>query len=251
MIKYLSVSLLLAGVAATIPAVAAKPPKNLAATGTFRCDAGLPGEPCPGAGTDRVRDDGQGTYDFLLSSGEGSQINDVGEYYLWMQSGGQPRSFVVDLSSQVEGADCDGNCYYQQAWGTLPTINVADGWLRTNVLAGDGVSELNGGLLALPCNETRDSRLLITFTNATKTVSSSLRWYADAFSPSNDVKVTRHSRTAFTIEAPDGEAQAVLMGSALNRQGKLSGTRQEGVFDMPFKLQVSVPGAPAKAGCAG
>jgi hypothetical protein len=138
----------------------------------------------------------------------------------------------------------------------LPTINIYDGWLRTNVLEDDGVTELKGGLLALPCSTAaRDSRMLITFTNATNTnstatVSITLRWYADAFSPSEMVQITRHSRTAFTIEAPDGAAKAVVVGSALVR-GRLSGTRQEGVFNMPFKLNVSVPSAPAKTGCGG
>jgi hypothetical protein len=234
---------------------AQKRPRVLAATGTFRCEAGLPGEACPG--TDRVRDDNAGAYAFLQSNGEGSQLNDVGEYYLWLQTGGANRSLVVDLGGKVAGADCElSGCYYQGAWGNLPIINIFDGWLRTNVLAEDGVTELNGGLVALPCSGVaRDSRLLITFTNAsqtnsTKTVTMALRYYADAFPPSNMVKITRHTRTAFTIEAPTGAAQAVLMGSAVVK-GKLSGTRQEGVFDMPFKLNVTVADAPAKTGCAG
>lgn len=232
------------------------PPRNPAATGTFRCETGLPGEPCPGPGTDRVRDDGA-IYAFLQSNGEGSQLNGNGEYYLWLQTGGANRSLVVDLADKVSGADCDlAGCYYQQVWGNLPTINIYDGWLRTNVLEADGVTELKGGLLALPCSPTpRDSRMLITFTNATNTnstatVSMALRWYEDAFPGSNFVKITRHSRTAFTIEAPAGAAHAVLVGSALVR-GKLSGTRQEGVFNMPFKLNVTVPAAPAKTGCGG
>lgn len=246
----------LLAIVASATVTAQKGPKTPAATGTFRCETGLPGEPCPG--TDRVRDDGA-IYAFLQSNGEGSQLNGNGEYYLWLQTGGANRSLIVDLADKTSGADCEltpEGCYYQQAWGNLPTINIYDGWLRTNVLEADGITELRGGLLALPCSPTaRDSRMLITFTNATNTnasatVTVALRWYADAFSPSNMVQITRHSRTAFTIEAPDGAAKAVVVGSALVR-GKLSGTRQEGVFDTPFKLNVSVPSAPAKTGCGG
>lgn len=236
---------------------AQKSPRTQPATGTFRCEGlpGIPGEPCPGpgTGTDRVRDDGE-AYEFLLSSGEGSQLNANGEYYLWLQTGGANRSLVVDLTEKLGAADCEiSGCYYQQAWGA-PTIHIYDGWLRTNVLAEDGVTELKGGLLALPCGPTaRDSRLVITFTNATqtsatKTVTMALRYYAEAFDPSDMVKITRHTRTAFTIEAPTSGAKAVLVGSAVVR-GKLSGTRQEGVFNMPFKLNVTVPTAPARTDC--
>ena len=76
----------------------------------------------------------------------------------------------------------------------------------------------------------------------------SLRWYPEAFAPSNFVRISRSSRTVFTIEAESGQATAVLMGAQLVR-GKLQNNRTEGVFDMPFKLRVTVPGAPAKTGC--
>lgn len=226
--------------------------RPLAATGSFRCTAGdAPDNPCPAA-QDGVRDDGA-VYNFLLSSGEGSQLNTNGEYYLWLQSGGEDRRLRVDLSNPQPGQYCETTtCYYQQEWGTFPVIDIYDGWLRTNVVDTAG-NELKGGLTALPCGAEHDSRMLITFTNATqtdatKTVSMSLRWYSDAFPDSDMVKVTRHSRTAFTIEALEQSAKAVLMGSTLVR-GKLQNTRQEGVFDLPFKLQVTVPGAPAKTGC--
>jgi hypothetical protein len=225
--------------------------RPVAATGAFRCTAGVPDDTCPPV-QDNVRDDGA-AYAFLLASGEGSQLNTNGEYYLWFQTGGADRRLTVDLSDQIEAGGCEPNCYYQQAWGTLPEIHIYDGWLRTNVVDSAG-NEVKGGLMAIPCDSLpHDSRMLITFTNATqtsstKTVSMTLRWYADAFPPSNMVQVTRHNRTTFTIEAPEGSAQAVLNGSAIVR-GKLQNTRLEGVFDMPFKLQVTVPAAPAKDGC--
>ncbi len=244
--------LLALGLAAPATVYAQKA-KAVTATGSFRCTAGVPDDAC--VDPDRVRDDGGGAYSTLLASGEGSQLNSNGEYYLWFQTGGSTRFLTVDLSDQQAAADCDGNCYYQQAWGTLPAIDIYDGWLRTNVVDAAG-NELKGGLLALPCDgAAHDSRMLITFTNATqssstKTVSMTLRWYPDAFDPSNFVKITRHGRTAFTIEAAGGQAKAVLVGAALVRN-KLQNSRTEGVFEMPFKLRVTVPGAPAKAGCTG
>lgn len=222
--------------------------RALAASGAFRCTALVQEDCLP---PDRVKDDNGGPYDTLLSSGEGSQLNANGEYYLWFQRGGSTRFLTVDLSDQLPGPGCNGPCYYQNAWTTLPTIDIHDGWLRTNVVDALG-NELKGGLLALPCEVTHNSRMLITFTNATDTqaatVSMTLRWYPEAFDGSNFVKITRSSRSVFTIEAAEDEAKAVLMGAQLVR-GKLQNTRTEGVFDMPFKLQVTVPGAPAKAEC--
>lgn len=240
--------------ALTVPAdVYAQKGRALAATGSFRCTAGVAGDDC--VIPDRVRDDNGGPYATLSSSGEGSQLNTNGEYYLWFQTGGSTRFLTVDLSEQLAPADCDQNgpCYYQEAWGTtLPTIDIHEGWLRTNVVDALG-NELKGGLLALPCGGgAHNSRMLITFSNATQTqaatVSMTLRWYPQAFGPSDYVKITRSSRSVFTIEAPANAATAVLMGAQLVR-GKLQNNRTEGVFDMPFKLQVTVPGAPAKAGC--
>jgi hypothetical protein len=106
----------LLAIVASVTVTAQKGPKTPPATGTFRCEAGLPGEPCPG--TDRVRDDGA-IYAFLQSNGEGSQLNGNGEYYLWLQTGGANRSLVVDLADQFgDPADCEPNCYYQQALGS-------------------------------------------------------------------------------------------------------------------------------------
>ena len=244
--------LLAATVAGGHVLLAQKGPKTLAATGTFRCSAGFPGEPC--AGVDHVRDDGSGPYD-ELSGGEGSQVNTEGEYYLFLQTGGVPRKLTVDLGAAIGASACQlaGDCYYQTAWSGSE-IEFEYGWLRTNVLEPDTVTTLKGGMMALPCATPRLSRALITFTNATAasptgTYSFGLRYFADEFYPSNFVQITRHTRTSFTIEAPEGAATAVLIGNRLIRGKFLADSRQEGVFDMPFKLNVTVPGAPAKAGC--
>jgi len=221
---------------------AAKPKPDLAAQAYFRCQALSP-EFCM---TDRVRDDG-GAYEYFYpATTEGASINANGEFTLRFIPGDPQngRSIHVDFGAQVGAPTCSpATCYP----GILPaSLDVTDGYLRTNVVNNSG-AELAGGMLGMTCGPTYNSRLLITIPDAGGYWV--VRFYQDAFPPSTFVKVTRNSQTTWTIDATaSDQPRAVLLWNG-DSKGRPAGPGQEGTYEMPFQIQVSVPTAPLMAGC--
>jgi len=232
---------LLAMAAASTPLAGAGKPKaqDLAASAQFRCNF-EPGNPsCPDNAieSDRIRDDGGGAYDeFNAATTEGASLNVNGEFFLNFIPGDLTtqvgRYLSLDFRRQI-----DGSVTYR----TFQTLAMANGYMRTNTLAADGVTPLTGGLLGIPCGDTAQALLLVTFPeNASRTWV--VRFNPLDYPTSNNVVVTRHTGTSWTIATAPDAARAVLVSRTTVRN-KVT-IVNEGTYVMPFSVTVNVPGAP-------
>ena len=216
-------------VAAQKGAKASKP-----ATGAFRC----PGPDCPIADsttvpavlTDAITGDEIG---FPFSAADGARIDSLGEFALALVPNG--RFLFLDFSN---GSPlCGAACRRTFANIAIDSTNLA--LFHTNVIDPATGGEASNGLLSIPVGTTWRSRLKIAFDTTgpnAERIQWAVRFNPRDYYPSDHVSVVRTSTTTWEIFATDAE-RAMLVSTCCRQRG----TTNEGLYVMPFRIQVSTP----------
>lgn len=214
-----------------------KPKTDILATATFRCNSLNPESPCVPEGhflPDAITGDGMpytgvGTWD----SGSGAFVRAVdGEFSIDLNAG-LGRWVLLDFRQQVAGPSAP---FFRK---TFETVALDAFHLNTNLINPSTGLEAAGGLPVMPIGAAWPSRIKAGWVD-TYGFLYNIRFNPRDFPGSTHVTVTRVDEKIWTIEASATDV-ARLVSPGQNTKGKSTGPTDEGLYNMPFKITVTVP----------
>ncbi len=254
--KFVFFSSLVAAVAGASAATHAKgsSPSQVTYTGataSFRGNC-APVTSCTGTASDRILGDGSvytgnptltTSFGAFLVTYSGSNYDD---FYLRLDATQAPGPYVfLDFRDQVGAATCGSSCRRSEAYdfGTVTvTTTLFQGLLvRPLVDATTGLA-ISGGFEGMSLGQTAQAGMLLNFPDPfNRKLVWTVRFNPTDYPGSSPVYVTRAGTNTWTIEAGPTNGAPAWAELVASPSGSVQRQTDEGIFNMPFQITVTVP----------